>query len=561
MEARIIRTCKWLGGAAVVALALGAVPAAAKLRVAPGDPALVYLQARAASMSGDHARSAALLATLSQSEPNQLDIARKALSEAIAAGQTDLALQIARQIPATKLPSDARLLLAAEELRRNRPERALPWLSVQGDNGALEFLTPLVTAWTYANHGDLNKALETIDQVPTNGLLGPIKPEQRAFILLKFKRTAEADPFARRAVAVSGARETRLRLAFADGFLAAGDQPRALAILQGLGTEVGPARERIQARKQSGQAIDSGAKALSEVLTAFAADVARLERGPPPIGLVQVARYANPQNSSAAVLLALLLDGDGQADQALSVLQTVGPGDALAAQARDIQVRILSDEKRLNEAYSVAAGPACGPNATVGDLARRGDVYKSMTRYDDAGATYGRAVALARSQGLKDELWPMLLLQASALEQGKRWPEARIALQEGLAIAPQQPLLLNFLGYAKLERGEDMDNAEAMIRKASELAPDDASITDSLGWAEFKRGKTEQAITTLQRAAEKDPDQAEIQEHLGDALFKSGRRFQARFAWAASLVTAEDEVAGRVKAKLASGLTTANAAP
>ncbi|MFL6772954.1 MAG: tetratricopeptide repeat protein [Sphingomicrobium sp.] len=561
MEAPIIRTCKWLGGAAAVALALGAAPAAAKLRVAPGDPALVYLQARAASRSGDHARSAALLATLSQSEPNQLDIARKALSEAVAAGQTDLALQIARQIPATKLTSDARLLLAAEELRRNRPERALPWLSVQGDNGALEFLTPLVTAWTYANRGDLDKALGTVDQIPTNGLLGPIKAEQRAFILLKFRRSAEADPFARRAVAVSGARETRLRLAFADGFLAAGDQERALAILEGLGTEVGPARDRIQSRKQSGQAIDSGAKALSEVLTAFAADVARLERGPPPIGLVQVARYANPQNSSAAVLLALLLDGDGQAEQALSVLRTVGPNDALAAQARDIQVRILTDEKRLNEAYSVAAGSAFGPNATVGDLSRLGDVYNSMKRYDDAAAAYAKAVALARAQGLKDELWPMLLLQASALEQGKRWPEARVALQEGLAIAPQQPLLLNFLGYAKLERGEDMDNAEAMIRKASELAPDDASITDSLGWAEFKRGKTEESITTLQRAAEKDPDQAEIQEHLGDALFKSGRRFQARFAWAASLVTAEDEVAARVKAKLASGLTSANAAP
>ena len=99
------------------------------------------------------------------------------------------------------------------------------------------------------------------------------------------------------------------------------------------------------------------------------------------------------------------------------------------------------------------------------------------------------------------------------------------------------------------------------IRKASQLAPDDASITDSLGWAQFKRGKTDDAIGTLQRAAEKDPDQAEIQEHLGDALFKSGRRFEARFAWAASLVTAEDDVAARVKAKLASGLTPANAAP
>jgi len=106
-----------------------------------------------------------------------------------------------------------------------------------------------------------------------------------------------------------------------------------------------------------------------------------------------------------------------------------------------------------------------------------------------------------------------------------------------------------------------VDAAEAMIRKASELAPDDASITDSLGWAQFKRGKTADAIATLQRAAEKDPDQAEIQEHLGDALFTSGRRYEARFAWAASMVTAEDEIAARVKGKLAAGLTPANAAP
>ncbi|HEV8406465.1 MAG TPA: tetratricopeptide repeat protein [Sphingomicrobium sp.] len=106
-----------------------------------------------------------------------------------------------------------------------------------------------------------------------------------------------------------------------------------------------------------------------------------------------------------------------------------------------------------------------------------------------------------------------------------------------------------------------MDAAEAMIRKASELAPEDASITDSLGWAQFKRGKTDDAIETLQRAAEKDPDQAEIQEHLGDALYKSGRRYEARFAWHAAMVTAEDKIAVRVKAKLASGLTADNAAP
>jgi tetratricopeptide (TPR) repeat protein len=540
---------------------MGAAPADAKYRVAPSDPGLAYLQARAASMTGDHARSAALLSYLAQAEPTQLDLSRKALGEAITAGKMDLALEIARQIPAPKLPSDARLLLAADELRHNRPDRAQQWLSVAGDSGSLDFLSPVVTAWTTADRGDLKKALDTIDQVPPNSLLGPFRFEQHALLLLKARRTAEAEPFAQRALATAGAREARLRLAFADGFLVAGDQTRALAVLEGLGTEVAPARQRVQARKASGQAIDSGAKSMSEILTAFAADVARLDRGPPPVGLIQVARYANPQNSAAALLLALLLDGDDQSAQALSVLQTVSPNDALIAQVRDVQVRIMTDEKRLNEAYELAAPAAMGPNATIGDFSRLGDVYHSMKRYDDSAATYGKAIALARQQGLKDELWPLLLLQASSLEQGKRWPEARQALEQGLLIAPQQPLLLNFLGYAKLERGEDMDAAEAMIRKASDLSPDDASITDSLGWAEFKRGKVSDAIATLQSAAEKDPDQAEIQEHLGDALFKSGRRYEARFAWAASLVTAEDEVAARVKAKMASGLTPANAAP
>ena len=143
---------------------------------------------------------------------------------------------------------------------------------------------------------------------------------------------------------------------------------------------------------------------------------------------------------------------------------------------------------------------------------------QAMKRYNEAADAYGRAIALGAGAGPQDELWPLLLLQASALEDGNRWPEAKQALEQGLAIAPDQPLLLNFLGYAKLERGEDVDAAEAMIRKASELAPDDASITDSLGWAQFKRGKIADAIATLQKAAEKDPDQAEIQEHLGDAL-------------------------------------------
>ena len=185
-----------------------------------------------------------------------------------------------------------------------------------------------------------------------------------------------------------------------------------------------------------------------------------------------------------------------------------------------------------------------------------------MKRNNEAADAYGRAIALGQRAGPQGRA---VAAAAAAGERARgRQPLARgqAALQQALALAPDQPLLLNFLGYAKLERGEDLDAAEAMIRKASELAPDDASITDSLGWAQFKRGKVDEAIATLAAGRREGPDQAEIQEHLGDALYQVGPALSRRASpgtrrWSPPRTT----IAARVKAKLAAGLTPANAAP
>ncbi|GAA3888451.1 tetratricopeptide repeat protein [Sphingomonas limnosediminicola] len=543
---------------ALGALALAPAPASA---IVSTDPARLYVEARAAAMNGNHVRSAELFAALADAQPDSADIARKALSEAIGAGQMQLALGLAAKLPPTKLPTEARLLLASDELKRHRLDRALAWLKGSGENADLSFLAPMLTAWDYAERGDADRAIAAIDQIPANTLLSPLQPEQRALILLKFKRVADAEPSARRAIGTAGAREIRLRLAFADGFLAAGDRARALAMIDGMGSEAAGARQRIAAGKTSGAGIDNASEALSEVLTAFGADLARLQRSAPPIGLVQVARYADPRNSGATTLLALLLEGDNRTAEALALLRSIPRDDPLTSQVQDAQVRVFSENKMYNDAFAIASAAANRPNATSGDYSRLGDVYQSMKRYNEAADAYARAIALANAQGLRPQTWPLLLLQANSFEEAGRWPDTKQALTQALALAPEQPLLLNFMGYSKLEHGEDLDAAEAMIRKANALAPDDASITDSLGWALFKRGKMEDAIATLQKAAEKDPDQAAIQEHLGDALFKSGRRYEARFAWNAALITAEDDVAGRVKAKLLNGLSSSNAAP
>jgi hypothetical protein len=176
-----------------------------------------------------------LLAALVQVQPGQPDIAKRALSEALGAGQYDLALSLARAVPPDQLNTDARLLLVADEIRHHRPDRAQQWLAVKGDTGELTFLSPLVIAWDAAERGDAERAYAALDAINGKSLLTPLADEERALILLKFKRTADAEPFARRAVGVAGAREDRLRLAFADGFLAGGDKARALMILDGMG--------------------------------------------------------------------------------------------------------------------------------------------------------------------------------------------------------------------------------------------------------------------------------------------------------------------------------------
>ena len=536
------------------------VPEAASAANPRLDPARVYLQARAASISGNYAQSAEMLSRLVEANAASPTIARQAVLEAISAGDMKLALRIAQSLPAQSTPIEARMLQVAEQLRTRNPERALPLLQGGSDSGELLFLRPFVEAWIYSDRKDLGRALTALNNMPSSSLLAGLAPEHRALILLRFGRAAEAAPIAKQALEKAGGREQRLRMAFADGFLKAGDRAQALAMVEGLGGDAGRARQRILQGKPTGMAVDNVRLAYSEVVLALALELNRLRNRNMPVSLAQISRFAAPENSAATAVLGLLLQSRDRTPEALAIFRSVSDNDPFGAQARDAEVRALIEAKRAPEAYGVAQRAVNSPSASVGDYSRLGDVLSELKRYDEAAAAYGRALAMSQSAA-PAERWPLLLLQASALEEANRWPESRQALNAALALAPNEPLILNFLGYAKLERGEDLDSAEAMIRKASNLDPDNASITDSLGWALFKRGRTTEAVEILTKAAKGDPGQAEIHEHLGDALYKAGNRFEARYAWQAALVTADDEVAGRIKAKIDTGLTAATAAP
>ena len=537
-----------------------ATPASATVPAVAVDPAKAYVAARAASISGDHAQAAEIYARLVAASSDS-DLRQRAIGEAISAGDMPLALRLIRQSPQDRLAIDSKLLLVADSLKRGQSAEAAQLLGNSGTGADLSFWVPLVRSWAAAERRDQAGALAALADVARTSAFAPFVDEESALILLKLGKTAEAEPYARRAIGKAGPREYRLRLALAAGFEAARDRARALAMLDGISGDTTPIRQALASGALKSVMIDTGPRAFSEQLVALALEMRRSQNGPgAPVNIMQIARYAAPGNSSAAILLGSFLADRDRIGDALAVFGSVGESDPLKPEALDAEARALADAKRYDEALALAMKAVNSRAATADDFARLGDIYSSMDRHNDAADAYKQAVS--RSMNIDNaRVWPLLLLQASALESAGRWPEAKAALGSALAMAPNEPLILNFLGYAKLEHGEELDAAEALIRRASQLAPDDASITDSLGWALYKRGRVDEAIEVLQKAAVTDPAQAEIQEHLGDALYTAGRHFEARFAWSAALATADDEDSARIKNKIEIGLTKETAAP
>lgn len=512
-------------------------------------------------MTGDEARSAQLFAMMAEADPGDRTIARRAIATAIQSGQGELAVSLAKAIPPDQLPVDARLMLAADSLRRGKDKEAVAALEKGATSTEVDLFAPLVKAWERTARGKYD-GVELLSQMSAASPLAPIANEQKAAMLFTLGRVEEALPIARRVLVQSGTggRNTRLRLAYADSLIRLKQRDEALTMLQGDDEALAAARARVAGGRPLGAAIETPAAGYSEMLASLAIDLGRDENKALPIALTQVARHANPANSEATILLALLLDGDGRPDDALGLLSAVPADDLLAGEALDIETRILGDKGDYQQALARAQAATQLPDAGPQDFARLANVLGDMERHSEAAAAYGEAIART-GRGGSASLWTLHLLRAASLEQADRWGEAKAELETALKLEPDNALLLNFLGYGKLERGEDLDMAEAMIRKASALRPDDASITDSLGWAMFKRGRLPEAIETLSKAAAGDPSQSEIHEHLGDALYTAGRRIEARFSWQAALLTAEDKAKLRLERKMEAGLSPATAAP
>jgi Flp pilus assembly protein TadD len=140
-------------------------------------------------------------------------------------------------------------------------------------------------------------------------------------------------------------------------------------------------------------------------------------------------------------------------------------------------------------------------------------------------------------------------------ERAKQWTLAEKDFQLALKLSPDNPQVLNYLGYSWVDQGVNLDQALEMIRKAVSLRPKDGYIIDSLGWAYYRLGRFEEAAAELEKAIVLSPSDPTINDHLGDAYWKTDRKLEARFQWLRAVENKpEPEDLPKIEKKLKEGL-------
>lgn len=516
-----------------------------------------YMRMRAAGLAGDLDTTTAELNVLLARDPNNDLIAQRAFREAIAAGDRALALKAARLLDAQgKLAPDGPLLFLIDAVDAKDWKRARAMVDRVEADKLFAFMAPMLRAWIALGAGDRDPFAE-LEPARGGGLAGAYFPGQHALLLLA---TGKAEAGAAEVKVLPGA-GTRIKLAAAAALQRANRPAEAAAMLEGPDAVLAAARTRVAAGEKLPIGYRDASAGLSEVFTQVALDFNRQRLAPVALMLARMATFADPGNSGGWIATGNLLGVAKRRAAALAALSQVKPDDPYAQSAQTLKVALLLDGDDKAAALAEAQALAARPDAGVPEWARVGDVHLSLSQPAEAARAFEKAIAVAGENAPADLVWPLWLQRGAALEQAGDWPAAKAALDKAYALAPEQAVVLNHLGYSLLSRRQDLPQARRLIETASRLRPEDPAITDSLGWARFVSGDAAGAVPLLERASAAEPGEPTINEHLGDVYWTLGRRIEARYAWRAALVTAEARDADRIRTKIDSALTPATAAP
>lgn len=321
----------------------------------------------------------------------------------------------------------------------------------------------------------------------------------------------------------------------------------------GLASVVQPGLARIAKGEKTESMIRTPADGAAEALFGIAASLTDAQSADVSILYLRMALYLRPDLALAQVLLADRFETLHKFDTAIAIYHGIAQDSPYYHMA---QIQAALDAQRLGRNDDAVADLkkllAANPDDSEGWVAL-GDTYRASEKYEEAVKAYDRAAQVIGTPSKRD--WPMFYARAMAKEKLKRLDESEADIELALKLSPQQPELLNYLGYSWVDRGRRIPEALAMLEKARALRPYDGYIVDSVGWAYYRLGRYDDAAKTLEAAVLLVPGDPTINDHLGDALWKAGRRIDARFQWNHAITFSDsDDDKAAIEKKLQNGL-------
>jgi tetratricopeptide (TPR) repeat protein len=333
----------------------------------------------------------------------------------------------------------------------------------------------------------------------------------------------------------------------------------ALAMLDTVfGAATDPELEALRGDLAAGRSVPftllaSPADGMAEVFYTVAAALQGEAADIQTLMYARVAEYLRPDHHDAALMAAELLSALGQDRLAIATYGAI-PADAPAHLAAELgRAQALLAEDAVDEAVAVLRGAVAGFGGFVSPHVALGDALRRAERFAEAAEAYSAAVALIDTP--EPRHWALFYSRAIAFERSKQWDRAEPDFRKALVLSPDEPQVLNYLGYSFLEMRRNLDEAMAMIERAVALRPDDGYIIDSLAWGFFLLGRYDEAVEPMERASLLMPVDPIVTDHLGDVYWAVGRGLEARFQWRRALsFEPEPDLAQRLRRKLEIGL-------
>ena len=486
-------------------------------------------------------------------------VGERAFTAALLAGDVEKAAALAPTGAGASEQSQrlGKLVVAVEALAEGKAKDARTLLTGDGIAFPHKPAAALLLPWAAAGAGDVDGSLVR-PQIRGDRMVDYFGQIGQAHLYERAKRYDEAETDFK---AVNAANASEMAIVSYGAFLERrGRRADALTLYQ-TGLSQDPANvalKQAKARAEAGRApppMPSLREGAAQALLAPAAQMSSAKQVQFALSYLRLALRLDPGRDVAWVMLGDIMQSSGDVEAARAAFAHPKPGSPEfgAAQAKLAWTYQASDDKEtaLKLARAAAASGGSEARITLAELLRSNDKWAESAE-----------VLTSVIKESKTPDWRLLYARGVAYERLNRWSDAEVDLLAALKDHPDEPELLNYLGFSWIDRGQHLKEAMVMVQKAVGVNPRSGAMVDSLGWAYYRLGDYKKATEKLEQAVELDAGDPEINDHLGDAYWRVGRKDEATFQWQRVLtLQPDDKIRDRAKAKLASSLGPDGPAP